>query len=157
MNKELGSWFQLICANVQIGWAIFTLVTQNKFSGMEPKMISPVLSSTLGRKDTNYRNRRWNTKEFIASNYPWKSHLHPVYFPLCRVSIFQSLSFWSFHIKFSNCPLMIQCGMCGSSSLAMGLYVRVIPLPICTHMRASKVNATIPTCPFCYENIILLI
>lgn len=36
----MGSWFQLICANVQIGWAIFTLVTQNKPSGMEPSVIS---------------------------------------------------------------------------------------------------------------------
>jgi hypothetical protein len=49
MNKELGSWFQLICANVQIGQAIFTLATQNKLSGIEPKMTSLVLNSILGR------------------------------------------------------------------------------------------------------------
>lgn len=52
---------------------------------------------------------------------------------------------------------MIQLGICESFTLAMGLYVRATPPPICALVRASKVSATIAAHPFCYENIILLI
>lgn len=159
-EKGMGSWFQLICANVQIGVGnIYTGDSKQTFRNWAKHDLT---SSQLypGEIRHKLQKQEMEYKKVHSSKLPHEKPIYIQHVFLLREYLIQFPILKSGHPwKSSRTAPMIQLGICESFTLALGLYVRV-PLPrSCSgeSIQRERHNCCTPILLWKHENIILLI